>query len=170
LVPASGRWVNATETYRYRQALVAGGPAIEAVSKAQDDGDWAPRWKGTVSLGWSDRTVTAVMNGYYTGKYRDYNSLREIGNFWIVDANVRWALGRDFLQSDGYLRGTYVEAGAQTSSTGRRSFRTTRAISRDSMQRKRVSSGDHYMFRRACIGEKRREPRISVCRWVGRAG
>ena len=111
-----GKWslgVNATETYRYRQALVAGGPAIEAVSKAQDDGDWAPRWKGTVSLGWSDRTVTAVMNGYYTGKYRDYNSLREIGNFWIVDANVRWALGRDFLQSDGYLRGTYVEAGAQ---------------------------------------------------------
>jgi hypothetical protein len=110
-----GKWsfgLDATETYRYRQELVAGAPVVESVSKAQDDGNWAPRWKGTVSLGWSGRAVTAVMNGYYTGKYRDYNSLREIGNFWIVNANVRWALGRDLLKKDGYLRGTYVEAGA----------------------------------------------------------
>ena len=110
-----GKWslgLDATETYRYRQALVAGGPAVESVSKAQNDGDWAPRWKGTISLGWSGRAVTAVMNGYYTGRYRDYGSLREIGNFWIVDANVRWALGRELLESDDYLRGTYVEVGA----------------------------------------------------------
>lgn len=110
-----GKWsfgLDATETYRYRQELVAGAPVVESVSKAQDDGNWAPRWKGTVSLGWSGRAVTAVMNGYYTGKYRDYNSQREIGNFWIVNANVRWALGRDLLKNDGYLRGTYVEAGA----------------------------------------------------------
>ena len=110
-----GKWslgLNATETYRYRQALVAGAPPVESVSKAQDDGDWTPRWKGTISLGWSGRAVSAVMDGYYTGKYRDYDSLREIGNFWIVDANVRWALGREFTDSDEYLRGTYVEAGA----------------------------------------------------------
>ena len=110
-----GKWslgLDATETYRYRQALVAGAPAIESVGKAQDDGDWAPRWKGTLSLGWAGRGVTAVMNGYYTGKYQDYNSLREIGNFWIVDANVRWALGRNFLDSDHFWRGTYIEAGA----------------------------------------------------------
>ncbi|MHB1540322.1 MAG: TonB-dependent receptor domain-containing protein [Steroidobacteraceae bacterium] len=110
-----GKWslgLNATETYRYRQALVAGAPPVESVSKAQDDGDWTPRWKGTISLGWSGRAVSAVMDGYYTGKYRDYDSLREIGNFWIVDANVRWALGHEFTDSDEYLRGTYVEAGA----------------------------------------------------------
>ena len=110
-----GKWslgLDATETYRYRQALAAGAPSVESVSKAQEDGDWAPRWKGTISLGWAGRTVTAVMNGYYTGKYRDYNSLREIGNFWIVDANVRWAVGRAIRETSGYLRGTYVEAGA----------------------------------------------------------
>lgn len=110
-----GKWslgVDATETYRYRQALVAGEPAVEAVSEAEDDADWAPRWKGTIALGWTDRSVSAVMSGYYTGKYRDYDSLREIGNFWIVDANLRWAVGRDLLDKERYWRGTYLEAGA----------------------------------------------------------
>ncbi len=109
-----GKWsfdVDATETYHYRQALVPGAPEVESVSTAQDDGDWAPRWKGTVSLGWTARAVTAVVYGYYTGKYSDYDSQREIGNFWIADANCRWALGREVSRSDKYLHGTYVEAG-----------------------------------------------------------
>ena len=110
-----GNWsfgVNATETYHYRQALVAGAPVVESVSKAQDDGNWSPRWKGVISVGWAGPIVSAGIGGYYTGKYRDYDSLREIGNFWIVDANVRWALGREFAASDPDLRGTYLEAGA----------------------------------------------------------
>lgn len=103
---------NATETYRYRQALVAGGPALESVSIAQDDGNWAPRWKGTLSVGWRDRRISAVLEGNYTGKYQDYDSQREIGNFWIANANVRWQLGRSFAGTYPYLRGTYIEAGA----------------------------------------------------------
>ncbi|MGH8200513.1 MAG: TonB-dependent receptor domain-containing protein [Steroidobacteraceae bacterium] len=104
--------LNASQTYRYIEALTPGAPAVEAVSTAQDDGDWAPRWKGTVGMGWKSSWVSAYVDGRYTGSYQDYDSTRLIGNFWILDANLRLDLGRRLIPESGWLKGAYVELGA----------------------------------------------------------
>ncbi len=92
---AHGTWsmgVDGTEMFHYRQALTPGATSVEAVSQAEDDGDWAPKWKGTVSMGAQYASLTVNLDGRYTGAYRDYDSTEEIGNFWIADAYVKWDL------------------------------------------------------------------------------
>jgi len=111
-----GTWsmaVDATEIYRYLQALVPGTQPIGSVSKGEDDGDWAPRWKGTVATGWQEDRMTAHVDGRYTGSYQDYDSEgRRIGNIWIVDANLRWTLAGAMDRTGFWPRKSYVEAGA----------------------------------------------------------
>jgi hypothetical protein len=51
------------------------------------------------------------LDGRYTSSYFDYDSTRVIGNFWLCDANVRWAFGESF-DSESWLRRSYVEVGA----------------------------------------------------------
>lgn len=104
--------LDATQTYHYKQALSPGAPPIEADGIAEDDGNWAPRWKGTVGLGWSDGGVNAHLDGRYTGEYLDYDSSRPIGNFWLVDTNLRVSIAGLVRTSNPWLRGAYVEAGA----------------------------------------------------------
>lgn len=104
--------LSATETYHYTEALIPGAQPIEAVSEAQDDGDWAPRWKGTVGLGLTQGVVDAHVDGRYTSTYQDYDSTRRIGNFWLVDADIRWSVGKLFGSSDRWLRDEYFEIGA----------------------------------------------------------
>lgn len=107
--------LSATRTNRYQSALLPGVEATDRVSKANDDFQWAPRWKGTASLNWSSRSYSANVAARYTGRYRDYGpltngSFQMLGNDWFFDANVRYnlSLGNriDWLQS------AYVEFGA----------------------------------------------------------
>jgi iron complex outermembrane receptor protein len=103
--------LNATETYRYRVGLTPNALPTDAVSKAQDSGDWAPRWKGTAALGWKFGPYSANVDGRYVGHYQDYDSTRKIGNFWFWDANVRYAVGQQFAPSSEWLRNSYIEFG-----------------------------------------------------------
>jgi len=79
---------------------------------AQDTGNWAPRWKGTVALNWSYGDWSAHLAGRYVGKYQDYHSTDFIGNFWLTDANVRYAVGKAIAPNDTYLRNLEVRVGA----------------------------------------------------------
>lgn len=104
--------LNATDTYRYNQALTPGAPSIESVSIGEDDGAWAPRWKGVIGLNWNEGSLTAHADGRYTSSYYDYDSTtRLIGNFWIFDTSLRWNMGESLGLSNA-LRGGNVEVGA----------------------------------------------------------
>jgi len=110
-----GTWlpsIGATQTYRYLSALAPQAPAINSVSVAQDSGQWAPRWKGTVSLGWQRGPWSANIDGRYVSSYQDYDSTSRIGNFWLSDAYFRWALGEGYAPRGSLLHGAYVAAGA----------------------------------------------------------
>ena len=111
---AWGVWtpsLSATQTYRYETGLVPHAPPFDRASKA-DLAGWAPRWKGTVGLGWSRAALTAQLTGRYIGSYQDYDSTREIGNFWYVDANVQYDLGGMLASRQPWLRGARLEIGA----------------------------------------------------------
>ena len=84
----------ATYTYRYQEALTPGGAAISAVSQAQSTNLWAPRWKGSATLGWSLNNAAIIGTGRYVGSYRDYGSDRRIGDFWYFDLNARYNFSR----------------------------------------------------------------------------
>ena len=92
----------ATNTYRYQFALTPGGAATSAVSQAQNTGIWAPRWKGSLSLGWSNMSnVTINGAGRYVGAYRDYGSTQRIGDFWYFDLNAKYNFAKAFLELGG---------------------------------------------------------------------
>jgi iron complex outermembrane receptor protein len=104
-----GTWspaIAATNTHRYQVALTPGSPSIDAVSHAQDANAWAPRWKGTASLGWSmDRAALAGI-ARYVGAYSDYDSTRRIGDVWYFDLNARYTF------ADSALGAVRLELGA----------------------------------------------------------
>ncbi len=103
---------NFTQIYRYDSALTPGAPIIKAVSKAQDSGDWAPRWKGTVSLDYSIPSLTAHFDERYVGSYRDYDSPHRIGDFWIADLSIRLQLGQVLDSQQKTVAGSYLVVGA----------------------------------------------------------
>jgi outer membrane receptor protein involved in Fe transport len=51
------------------------------------------------------------LDGRYVGRYRDYDSSNEIGNFWLIDASFHWAIGSEFASESKSLKGTYVQFG-----------------------------------------------------------
>lgn len=114
-----GDWspsIAVTQTVRYETAFTPGAPVVDQTSKANDDGDWAPRLKGSIALGWKRGPFTASADGRYVGKYRDYDPLpngtyRTLGNFWLYDANFRYGAGEAFAPRNQWLRGLYVELG-----------------------------------------------------------
>lgn len=101
-----------TQTYYYRSSLIPGTPVIDKASTANDDGIWAPRWKGTASLGWVRGAYAANVLGRYVGLYQDYDSTRNIGNFWLCDANLRIGIGDAVAGNNSWLRGTFFTVGA----------------------------------------------------------
>ncbi len=103
--------LSASQTYRYTTALRPNSPAIDATSKAQDSGNWAPRWKGSVAIGWKRGPYSASFDGRYVGRYQDYDSTQQIGNFWLYDANFRYSAGHVFAASNPLLKETYFEVG-----------------------------------------------------------
>jgi outer membrane receptor protein involved in Fe transport len=110
-----GTWTpaaSATQTYHYTTALTPGAPATDRASMANDDGNWSPRLKLTTALGWKMGPYTANVDGRYVGRYQDYDSSREIGNFWFCDANLHYAVGQAWMNGNALLAGTYLEFGA----------------------------------------------------------
>ena len=109
-----GNWegsLSATDTYHYTAALQPATPATNRAGIANDDGNWAPRWKGTVALGWQSGSYSVAILGRYVGRYVDYDTTSEIGNFWLYDTNLRYSLGNVVAPSNGWLRSLYIEAG-----------------------------------------------------------
>jgi outer membrane receptor protein involved in Fe transport len=104
-----GVWTPAlagTYTYRYDLSLTPSTPAVNAVSQAQDTATWAPRWKGSASLGWAQDNVAVSAMARYVGPYADYDSARQIGDVWYFDLNGKYtwsrsALGTPFLEMGG---------------------------------------------------------------------
>jgi iron complex outermembrane recepter protein len=108
--------LSATETYHYSTALLPGTTPTDRTSKANDDGQWAPRWKGTVALVWQLGPYSANVAGRYVGRYRDYDplpngSFQTLGNFWIYDANFRYGVGQAFAPKNQWLKEAFVELG-----------------------------------------------------------
>ncbi len=103
--------LSATQTYRYSAALVPGSPPTDRTSKANNDGNFASRWKGTAALGWKLGPYEASVDTRYVGHYQDYDSTNMIGNFWITDASVRYAIGQSFAPDNLWLKGAYVVVG-----------------------------------------------------------
>jgi len=103
--------IAATQTYRYSVALTPASGPVNGAGAAQDTGDWSPRWKGTMALKWDLRNWSTYLAGRYVGHYQDYDSTRFIGNFWLVDANVRYALGKVVIPSSQW-ENLYVRIGA----------------------------------------------------------
>ena len=104
--------LSATQTYRYQASLVPGSPPTDRTSIAYDDGNFAPRWKGTSSVGWKLGAYVGSVTGRYVGKYQDYDSTRIIGNQWFCDANVRIAIGDALSASNPWLRRSFFSLGA----------------------------------------------------------
>jgi iron complex outermembrane recepter protein len=104
--------IGATQTYKYSEALMPGTPAINAVSVAQDTGDWAPRWKGTVAMDWKRGHFAAYLGARYVGRYLDYDSTREIGNFWLCDTSVQYYFGAERASTNRTAKGAYAQFGA----------------------------------------------------------
>jgi iron complex outermembrane receptor protein len=103
----------ATETYKYRVALIPGATPTDRVSRAYDDGNFSPRWKGTLALGWSLSNFSASIDGRYVGRYLDYRSdTRVLGNFWNVDANFKYVMGDLPSAQKKWLGAPYVSIGA----------------------------------------------------------
>jgi iron complex outermembrane receptor protein len=106
--------ITATQTYHYTVAFQPGEPASNRVSQANDDENWAPRWKGTAALQLQENAWRAVVAGRFTGKYRDYDPLVNgtyltLGNLWYCDANLRYRL--DALSPGTWARNAVVEIG-----------------------------------------------------------
>ena len=89
-----GAVIRATDTYRYTSALIPGAPALNGTSVAQDTGQWAPRWKGGIAATWERRALSAAVSGRYVGRYQDYDSTKEIGDFWLFDCSATLNNGR----------------------------------------------------------------------------
>jgi iron complex outermembrane receptor protein len=108
--------ISATETYRYESALLPGQPSTDRLSAANGDGNWAPRWKIGANLSWKSGPYAAHADGRYVSRYRDYDPLPNgstltLGDFWLYDANFRFAFGQ-VVAHDNWLKGAYVELGA----------------------------------------------------------
>ncbi|WP_129779840.1 TonB-dependent receptor [Peristeroidobacter soli] len=84
------------EIFEYRSELVPGAPARDRLGHADETEAWAPRRKGSVSLGWSMGSYSANANARYVSSYTDYQYLgpttRQLGDFWMFDLAARYEL------------------------------------------------------------------------------
>ncbi len=73
----------------YKGASTAGAPVVNRLSRANSDLNFAPRWKGTASIGWApDGPFKLWLAGRYIGQYQDYTPPRTIGDIWYYDATL----------------------------------------------------------------------------------
>jgi iron complex outermembrane receptor protein len=83
-----------------------GAPSVNRLSRASQDGVFAPRVKGIASIGWTPtRAWNAWLAGRYIGRYTDYTPPRQIGDIWYVDASVEMAVEQALSLASGSLGG-----------------------------------------------------------------
>jgi len=108
--------VSISNVYRYERQAVVGAVPTSNVSQANSSG-FAPRWKGTVQLGWDYRDFQMTTIGRYVGKYRDYAPLsggvvQMLGNNWFADLNVRYEIGGWLQHGVSQISSAYVSLSA----------------------------------------------------------
>lgn len=103
--------LSATNTHRYDFALAPGFPVQDAQSRAQESGNWSPAWKGGIGLTWSRSIYEVNIGSRYVGRYLDYDGRRSIGDFWLCDGSLRFAIGDLANGSNVLLRGGYLTLG-----------------------------------------------------------
>src|SRR5262249_4798135 len=78
-----------------RGASTPAGPDVDRLSRANADGVFAPRLKGTTSVGWKPSDdFRASVTGRYTGRYYDYTPPRTLRDFWYLDSALDFRRGR----------------------------------------------------------------------------
>ena len=91
---------------RFDGPSTPGAPSIDRLSRASNDGVFAPRWKSTTSLGWTPGPKgSAWVAARYISRYTDYTPPHEIGNVWYLDAGFEVALEPAFDLAKGSLGG-----------------------------------------------------------------
>jgi iron complex outermembrane recepter protein len=109
--------LSVVDMVRYRSALTPGAESISYLSQATLFGPgFAPRWKGTVSLGWELGPLSSVLTGRYVGAYKDYQDIvpntNVLGKSWFSDMNFRYDLSKANSGDASWYRHSYVEVGA----------------------------------------------------------
>ena len=94
---------------KFEGSSVAGSPSTDRLSRASQDGVFAPRWKSIASLGWTRGPAWSTwLAGRYIGAYADYTpptTPHEIGNVWYFDAGFEVAPEHAFDLRKGSLGG-----------------------------------------------------------------
>jgi iron complex outermembrane receptor protein len=81
--------IAATYMTEYKGASTPGAPIINRLSRANNDLNFAPRWKGTASIAWTpDAPYKLWFAGRYVGRYTDFTPPRQLGDFWYFDASL----------------------------------------------------------------------------------
>jgi iron complex outermembrane receptor protein len=114
-----GEWtpaLRATEIYRYDAVLAPNAGTVDYLAKANTD-VWSPRWRGSASLNWKYRSLSAVATGRYVSGYRDYSPLatgefQHLGDFWTTDVNFSFALGQSYRFQRAGLKDLAISVGA----------------------------------------------------------
>jgi len=97
---------------QFEGSSTAGSPSVDRLSRANNDGVFAPRWKSIVSIGWTTGPAwSAWLAGRYIGSYTDYTPPREIGDVWYLDASVEIAVERALDLAKGSLGGMALSLG-----------------------------------------------------------
>ena len=87
--------LSATYVYKYTGQLTPRSAPTDRVSRASTDFLWSPRWKATAALNWKARELAVNVAGRYTSGYFDYGSTtRRLGDFWYLDASIRYDLAK----------------------------------------------------------------------------
>ena len=87
--------IAATYMTEFEGASTPGAQVVSRLSRANNDGIFAPRWKGAASVTWTPNApVRLSFTGRYIGRYLDYTPSRTIGNVWYYDASLEVDLVR----------------------------------------------------------------------------
>jgi hypothetical protein len=97
---------------QFEGSSTAGAPSTNRLSRASQDGVFAPRWKSIASIGWTRGPAWSTwLAGRYIGSYTDYTPPREIGDVWYFDAAVEVAVERALDLTKGSLGGMALSLG-----------------------------------------------------------
>jgi len=94
----------ATYMTKFDGISAPGGPNVNRLSRANNDGIFAPRWKGSASTGWNPgHGVQLSVTGRYIGRYTDYTAPRTIGDLWYLDSALEVGLEPALVRPKGSL-------------------------------------------------------------------
>jgi len=96
----------ATYMTKFEGASTPGSPPVDRLSRANNDGIFAPRWKAIVSVAWNPgRGFNLWTDARYIGRYTDYTPPRTIGDVWYFDATLDVGMEQALGMAKGSLGG-----------------------------------------------------------------